>query len=181
MVGFNLKQVAEPVILDDQPTARILADLLTSVLAQPSDLSWAQAVSTRNAALNLLAGTALEEVSQTSQAVSEAMRRRVVEWVISQLPHGPVSPAEAAAAHSISVRSLHRLFSEGEGTFGDIIRSQRLERARQDLALTSATVQFIAARWGYADASQFCREFKRTYGMTTSEFRRQTSSTAKAP
>ncbi|MET9080884.1 helix-turn-helix transcriptional regulator [Streptomyces sp. NPDC004237] len=172
-VGFRLGRFATPVMVDHKPTARVLAGILDSVLSQPGDLALADAVSIRNAALGLLAGTAPEDLMQTSGAVSEAMKQRVEAWVAGRLAKGQVSPVDAAAAHGISVRSLHRLFSESEGTFGDMVRALRLERARQDLALSGSTVQAIASRWGYADVSHFCREFKRSYGMTTTEFRNQ--------
>nr|WP_237421915.1 helix-turn-helix transcriptional regulator [Gordonia sp. SID5947] len=99
------------------------------------------------------------------------MRQRVENWVNGRLPFGPISPSDAAAAHGISVRSLHRLFDGPGRSFGSMVRSARLECARQELLTSMSTVQHIAARWGYSDMSHFGREFKRTYGMTTTEFR----------
>ena len=74
---------------------------------------------------------------------------------------------------SSTVRSLHRLFDERDHTYGAFVRSTRFERARQDVVASDESVQRIAMRWGFADASAFCREFRRVTGMTTSECRAQ--------
>ncbi|MDH2416132.1 helix-turn-helix transcriptional regulator [Nocardioides sp. CER19] len=173
--GVRVRDLAEPLSVDDKPSARILAGVIDSVLNAPPHVELPDAVAIRNAVLSLLTGTLRDTSGSETGAVSEAMKRKVEDWVTSRLSDGTISPVDAAAAHGISVRSLHRLFSDSGGTFGDMVRALRLERARQDLALTSRTVQAIATQWGYADVSHFCREFKRTYGMTTTAFRNEVS------
>ncbi|MDH2416143.1 helix-turn-helix transcriptional regulator [Nocardioides sp. CER19] len=170
--GVRLSTLSQPTGVDARPTAQVLAGVLSSILDQPAPLAPADSSAIRSAILNLFAGTSRDVVLETSGAVSAMMRQRVEQWIAANVSTGPVSPAAAANAHGISVRSLHRLFSETSETYGDVVRAVRLDGARQELASSSATVQTIATRWGYADVSHFCREFKRSFGMTTGDFRK---------
>jgi AraC-like DNA-binding protein len=60
-----------------------------------------------------------------------------------------LTPASIAAAHHISLRSLHRLFQDDETTVAGFIRHRRLERVRRDLTdpeLLSRPIHAVAAR-----------------------------------
>ncbi len=80
-------------------------------------------------------------------------------------PH--LSPGSIAAAHHISVRHVHWLFSQGGTTVGGWIRERRLEEAARELALPGRrdTVALVARRWGFVSASHFSRVFRERYGM----------------
>ena len=134
----------------------------------------------RNALIELVSGSVPHGIEFTHAAVSRAMRRKVENWVKVRLHSGDVSPESAARAHGLSVRSLHRLFLDSEETYGGFVRLARLERARQDLASSDVPVQHIAMRWGFSDASHFCREFRRTMGMTASDYRIQSRTELRA-
>jgi AraC family transcriptional activator of tynA and feaB len=168
--GFQLAQGGRPLALDSLPYAGLLMDLARALL-QPRKIEAAEVLAIRAAILDLVCGMRLRAEPETSVAVSESMRRRVEAWVRDNLARGPVTPASTAKAHGISVRSLHRLFDGSESTFSTFVRSARLDQARLTLASTDLTVQDIAARWGFSDVSHFCREFKRQFGVTTSDFR----------
>ena len=59
-----------------------------------------------------------------------------------------------AAAHHISLRSLHQLFHDEGLTVAGWIRQRRLECCRRDLsdpALAARPVAAIAARWGFLE------------------------------
>ncbi|WP_308042277.1 helix-turn-helix transcriptional regulator [Streptomyces sp. 8L] len=79
-----------------------------------------------------------------------------------------------AAAHFISTRYLHRVFQQHHRTVSDVIRRQRLDRCRRDLAdpgQRAVPIAAIAMRWGYPRASDFTRAFRAAFGMTPSEYR----------
>ncbi len=49
----------------------------------------------------------------------------------------------------------------------------RLDNAKRLLCNQSLTVQQVCYRSGFQDVPYFCRLFKRTFGMTPSEYRRR--------
>ena len=80
-----------------------------------------------------------------------------------------------AAAHGISVRTVHLAFAEGGTTVSRWIRDRRLRVCYRELARADSqqTVTDIAFRWGFCDAAHFSRVFKRAYGITPSDVRQQ--------
>ncbi|MFB4307347.1 helix-turn-helix transcriptional regulator [Actinomadura sp. GTD37] len=74
----------------------------------------------------------------------------------------------------MSTSHLYRLFQNEDVTVGALIRRQRLERARQDLAdpaQREIPVRDLAARWGFTHHSAFTRAFRNAYGTSPSDYR----------
>ncbi|MFF3489653.1 helix-turn-helix domain-containing protein [Streptomyces sp. NPDC002701] len=97
-------------------------------------------------------------------AADEALRNRIFGFIEARLSDRDLTPAKVAAAHHMSVRRLHKLFEGQPLTVAALIRRQRLERCRVDLAGTDRTVAAVAAGWGFTDPAHFSRLFKATYG-----------------
>lgn len=100
----------------------------------------------------------------------QSIRRHIMENLGSR----NLTPHSIAAAHYISVRRLHALFEKHGSTVGTWIRTQRLERCREDLinpALAQRGIADIAARWGFPDGAHFSRAFRAAYGVPPSEYR----------
>lgn len=100
--------------------------------------------------------------------------QRITEYIDEHLGSSELTPGSIAAAHFISTRHLHALFSELDTTVSTWIRERRLEHCRADLVdpvLADRTVSAIATRWGFPDAAHFSRLFKSTYGHSPSEIR----------
>jgi AraC family transcriptional regulator, positive regulator of tynA and feaB len=105
------------------------------------------------------------------------LRPRIHRFIDDHLSDPALGPTEIAAAADISVRHLHRLFSDGSSTVGDCIRARRLECCRNDLAnprLRSKTITEIAFSWGFSDSAHFSRCFRRQFGICPRIFRAQT-------
>ena len=105
------------------------------------------------------------------------LRPRIQKFINDHLSEPGLGPAKIAAAADISVRHLHRLFSNGSCTLGDCIRTRRLEQCRNDLAnprLRSKTITEIAFFWGFSDSAHFSRSFRRRFGTSPRIFRAQT-------
>ncbi|MFD7438450.1 helix-turn-helix domain-containing protein [Streptomyces sp. NPDC059861] len=86
-----------------------------------------------------------------------------------------LAPGAIAAAHNLSVRSLHRLFRDQGVTVAGWIRARRLECCRRDLAdplLHARPVRAVAARWGFTDPAHFSRAFRAAYGHGPQAYRR---------
>ncbi|GGY13906.1 hypothetical protein GCM10010358_77670 [Streptomyces minutiscleroticus] len=145
----------------------------------------------------------LDDRSASAALEPESRRRTLAASVRSfiqrNLTDPDLSPATVAAAHHISLSYLHRLFQEREQkpapvreagpgpvsehgparepaaiTVAALIRRQRLERARRDLAdpaLRGRPIHDIAARWCFSDAATFSRAFRSAYGLPPRDYR----------
>jgi len=163
-----------PIMVEETPATLLLKAFLVSLTAEDRNLGLAAKRAARNAVLELILAATSDVMPAPTAAVSSAMRDSIVTWVDQRLHLGEMSPAEVADCHGISVRSLHRLFAGTGETFGALVRNRRLNRARCDLITTTDSVQAIATRWGYADASHFIREFRRQHDVTPNGYRRGT-------
>jgi AraC family transcriptional regulator len=56
---------------------------------------------------------------------------------------------------------------------------RRLERARRELEVPSASLSAVALRWGFADQAHFTRLFKRAFGVTPGTLTRQQQNSSK--
>ena len=139
----------------------------------------ADAARLSTAALEILAARLAHELDNRDWGTPETRRHALltaVQGFIQQHLGDPeLSPAAIAAAHHMSLRSLHQLF-HGEGlTVAGWIRCRRLERCRRDLsdpALAARPVAAIAAKWGFSSASDFSRAFRAGHGVPPAEYRR---------
>ena len=87
-------------------------------------------------------------------------------------------------AGSVNVSSNHfsALFSQNMGqTFSEKLTSLRMEKARELLRCTSLRSSEIAGKVGYRDAHYFSYIFKKTQGMTPSDYRKASASAEKSP
>jgi AraC-like DNA-binding protein len=105
-------------------------------------------------------------------AAKSSTRRRVQQALLAALP-GTLGENEIAKSLFVSQRTLARRLLQ-EGTTFRLVREEALaEIAARQLLETNATVESIAALLSYYDASNFRRAFKRWYGVTPDEYRRQ--------
>lgn len=100
---------------------------------------------------------------------------RITAFIQQRLDDPELTPQSIAAAHGISLSYLHRLFEDESETVAAFIRRRRLERARFDLAdpaQATTPVHTVAARWGFARATDFARAFRAAYGIAPGDFRK---------
>jgi AraC-like DNA-binding protein len=74
----------------------------------------------------------------------------------------------------ISVRHVHRVFSNQDLTVAGWIRAERLQRCQNDLRdprLQSKSITEIAFFWGFNDSAHFSRAFKKQYRVCPRAFR----------
>lgn len=128
-----------------------------------------------------LVGSLLAHELEADDAVPPDSQQRVLlhrihAFIQRHLGDPRLSPATVAAAHHISVRTLHRIFEAQDTTVAAWIRARRLDRCHRDLADPGARqmpIHAIAARWGFTDAPHFTRAFTATYGLSPSDYRRR--------
>lgn len=86
-----------------------------------------------------------------------------------------LTPGSIAAAHFMSIRHLHDLFTDTDTTVATLIRDKRLERSRSDIldpALSGRTIAAVAADCGFCDPAHFSRVFRARFGVSPSQLRR---------
>lgn len=88
----------------------------------------------------------------------------------------PLKVGDVARASLLSVSQLSFLFSQQIGIAPmRYLERLRLERARELLAFTPASLREIAARAGYTDAEYFARRFRLHSGQTPRAFRKNSA------
>lgn len=104
----------------------------------------------------------------------QVLLRKIREYIDAHLSSPDLDPSQIAAAHHISTRHLHGLFKTQGTTVSGYIRTQRLERCRQDLMnpiFADRPVSVIASRYGFIDAAHFSRVFRGHFDATPTEVR----------
>lgn len=104
----------------------------------------------------------------------DTLVRRVLDFIDDNLASPELSPPMIAAAHFVSVRHLHALFSDQGTTVSTVIRNRRLERCYDQLIDPQAadrSVTAIALDNGFVDAAHFSRTFRAHYGVPPSSLR----------
>jgi AraC-like DNA-binding protein len=102
--------------------------------------------------------------------------REVKSLALQGLSIPEMTPERLAQEAGVSLRTLHRLFSQSGTTVSVWLREARLERCWRDLRdpeRRSSTVAAVAFGWGFGDLRTFNRAFTARYGMTPSEARRR--------
>ena len=96
---------------------------------------------------------------------------RAIDHILENLATG-VHLHEAARQAAMSDSAFSRHFKAGSGqTFTDMVRRLRLTQACRLLETTRDPVAAVAGAVGYANLSNFNRQFRRAYGVTPREYR----------
>jgi AraC-like DNA-binding protein len=134
----------------------------------------AAAVKLGEAGSTLLAGTLLDDGDLAVGGAADSVVAHVIGYVRAHLDDPRLSRASIAAAHRMSARTLDRLFAGEPWSVTGLIRRERLEAVRRDLAdplLRNRSVAALAARWCFFDAAHFSRVFRQHYGFPPSQAR----------
>jgi AraC-like DNA-binding protein len=159
-----------------------LGDLTSQFLLQLArnidHYSPAEAARLSTAALEVLATRMARELDVRDWGTPETRRHAqlttVQAFIQRHLGDPRLSPAMIAAAHHMSLRSLHQLFHDEGLTVAGWIRRRRLECCRRELSdpvLASRPVAAIAARWGFSSPGDFSRAFRAVHGLPPAEYR----------
>ena len=97
---------------------------------------------------------------------------RVAIHFIERNLHRDIYVAELAQLLRLSPSRFCQLFKSEVGMpFTQYLKNARLGNARKLLEESSMPVKLIAFGVGYKDPAHFEREFKKTYGVTPSQYR----------
>ncbi len=109
------------------------------------------------------------------QHITAGREERIVDIIgFIQKNYVDVTLDMLADCFHLSKPYLSKYIKEKAGmTFQDVVREERMRRARSMLKETSQTVETIAANVGYENVEHFNRLFKKAYGMTPVQYKRQ--------
>lgn len=153
---------------------KLFVDCMLALESSFGELSGQQAGEVLEATTELLVATLRAKQPELSSRRPGDPLRPILEAIDRQLDDPGLTPQRIAQMHGISERQLYRLFAETRTTPATWIRQRRLERCRHDLLSPSSRhrgVLDIAARWGFFDASAFCRAFRQAYGVSPRQLR----------
>jgi AraC family transcriptional regulator, positive regulator of tynA and feaB len=110
---------------------------------------------------------------QAGMATPNALLARILAHADAHLGDPGLTPQALAAAHGMSVRSLHLLFEREGLRVAQWIRDRRLERCRETLSQPDWQGRIIdlALQWGFNDPSHFSRAFRQRYGRAPRQAR----------
>lgn len=109
------------------------------------------------------------------QHITAGREERIVDIIgFIQKNYVDVTLDMLADCFHLSKPYLSKYIKEKAGmTFQDVVKEERMRRARSMLKETSQTVETIAANVGYENVEHFNRLFKKAYGMTPVQYKRQ--------
>lgn len=135
--------------------------------------------------LALLEASATRLINQHRGTVHTATElvERVCQHVQDHLGEPVALESLCESVLFVSPGHFSRTFQKVKGRrFKDWVREQRIERAKELLASTNATISSVGSRCGYDFHPYFCRVFRQETGMTPTRYRetcvQQTSATS---
>jgi AraC-like DNA-binding protein len=156
----------------------VTSQFLLQLARNVDHYSPAEAARLAAAALEVLGTRLAHELGtddwDTPEARRHAQLTTVQAFIQANLADPALSPGMIAAAHHMSLRSLHQLFHDEGLTVAGWVRKRRLEGCRHDLSdpvLASRPVAAIAARWGFPNPCDFSRAFRAAHGLPPAEYR----------
>lgn len=109
------------------------------------------------------------------QHITEGREDRIVEIIsFIQNDYKNVTLETLSETFHLSKPYLSKYIKEKAGiTFQEVVKGERMKKARALLQETNQTVETVAAEVGYENVEHFNRLFKKSYGITPVQYRKQ--------
>jgi len=154
----------------------VFSGLLRATAEALEDLTDDQLRPVELAVTEFLAACLATEIAPRGPAAARAAQlHRVRQTIETLLAEPDLSLRRVAEAEGVSPRYLQKLFAGGGEKFGAYVRLRRLERCRLDLSsprYAGSSISTICFRWGFNGSAHFSRAFRRQYGKSPREYRR---------
>lgn len=128
---------------------------------------------------SLLIDALVHAISRTAQGCTREQRdcAALAQRYIESNLKSDLSSSAIAAACGVSARSLFRTYRALRGAspiaWARNLRLQRVHADLQHLDFLGRTISQIASDWGFTHFGHFCEAYRRVYGQTPTETRRQ--------
>lgn len=106
--------------------------------------------------------------------VQLAHLRRVCRSIDAQLDDPELHIEQVGQQEGLSARYVQKLFKSSGTTFGEYLKSRRVQHCCIDLAnpaLSQFSIAQLCYRWGFNDAANFSRTFSQHLGMSPKAYR----------
>ena len=109
----------------------------------------------------------------SEQHITKGREERIVDIIgYVQKNYRQVTLDMLSAEFHLSKPYLSKYIKEKAGTtFQEVVKKERMKKARTLLRETNQTVETVAAEVGYENVEHFNRLFKKSYGMTPVQYR----------
>lgn len=166
-------------IRHDSPIGPMLAGFFDGLGRQLPAIGDADGATAINMAQALVGRWLDGQRQHAGEPTRSRLLARVLDYADAHLGDADLTPKTLAAAHGMSVRSLHLLFEREGLRVAQWIRDRRLERCRETLAQPDWQGRIIdlALQWGFNDPSHFSRAFRQRYGRAPRQARHSAGAT----
>ncbi|MCQ9344848.1 helix-turn-helix domain-containing protein [Corynebacterium phoceense] len=170
----EVKAITARPISRDHGLGKVAVPLFEQLAKNLDVLEGPHASALVHTALNILVTVLSSELDAQETTPKNLLFNQAKAYINQNLGDTELSPTTIAQALFVSVRHLHSRFAAEELSVATYIRSQRLERIREELAdplHAKESINTISARYGLHDPSHFSRIFKAEYQESPSAFR----------
>jgi AraC-like DNA-binding protein len=152
----------------------ILFGLSTSLFRQAEDLTSEESTTAVEAYLKILSACVAGAEFAVGERRGHELFSRTVRYIHAHLGDADLGPSTIARAMGVSVRHIHRVFSQMGSSVADWIRTQRLGQCHHDLAdvrQLQRSITEIAFSHGFNDSAHFSRAFRQEFGICPRKYR----------
>ncbi len=165
------------------PMHRFAFHYLERLLTFAPDIDRPELFRMKNHVLDLIAMTIgrLRMLEVTGSGYKASLLHRMKEFVEERLHDPRLDIGAVAEKFRVSPRYVSRLFRDEATTFNGFTRARRLERCRRLLEVSRAntpSIGEIAATVGFGSQAYLNKAFKRSFGTTPGDYRRNFQSRA---
>ena len=112
-------------------------------------------------------------LSPLNSVIAEANLEKMFLLLLQDQKNIAIRGSEFAEHFHYSESYASRFIKKCTGhTFTNLVKGQRLKKAAELLGSTSFTIEQIAAQTGYSGRTNFYQSFRKYYGVTPAEFRK---------
>lgn len=164
-VHFSVLSFLKKIGYDDTELSREETDDVVKKTSQSTEASVAYAEEVLKRAI------AIRDENAGSQ--NRSVLKQAIDFIDGHYMDEEISLNRVAHVANVSANHFSALFSQNMGqTFIEYLTSLRMDKAKELLRCTSKRSSEIAGEVGYKDAHYFSYLFKKTQGMTPSEYRK---------
>lgn len=159
---------------DDHPQSVLVRAYMRALWKQKPYQSADAASASGDLAVDLVSSLLNSLGSWRTGAVRTSDYERMMRFIDAHFESPDLDVAALADAHHVSIRNVYNVFATRSVTPAAAIRTRRLDHAAELIRdEPRLTVVDVAMRCGFSDAATFARAFRRRFGHTPSEWRRE--------